>query len=319
MAEYGPLVDGAWIGGTGQDTFIIDPDTVGNPSIADQGGSDTLVIYGRPVFDVGPGYLGGSLQVRDGALEWSIDGGGSVSIGLKPDGTPVIEKITVDNPPDATDGFFPSTYRIVTDLSDLSGRRIAVAGTDGDDTIAAPQYRGVQYWSNAIFGGDGDDTLSGSNKWSFHLHGCDGDDLLIGVARENDEMDGDGGNDTLQGNRGNDALDGGAGADRLFGGKGLDELSGDLGRDLLVGGVGADEFHYVATAGNEGRDTIRGFVIGQDKIFLNGFANDASALRIDETSGGVLVTLDETGTSMVLMGISLAEVLTAPVSLFEFV
>ena len=78
------------------------------------------------------------------------------------------------------------------------------------------------------FGGEGDDTLSGTTT----LYGQGGNDVLNGGS----------GHDVLYGGAGNDTLLGGAGSDILFGGEGNDSLfAGEgYGHDILVGGAGDD-------------------------------------------------------------------------------
>jgi hypothetical protein len=79
---------------------------------------------------------------------------------------------------------------------------------------------------------------------------------------------------------GNDTLDGRAGNDRLEGGVGDDTLIGGAGFDILYGGDGDDVFKFNALADSpagSGRDVIKDFVIGNDRI-------DVSA--IDAVAGG---------------------------------
>ncbi len=73
-------------------------------------------------------------------------------------------------------------------------------------------------------------------------------------------------NDRLEGGSGNDELFGESGADKLFGGKGADSLEGGTGNDTLNGGDGADRFIFRSDSGNEGRDTIVGFVVAQTRF-----------------------------------------------------
>lgn len=61
----------------------------------------------------------------------------------------------------------------------------------------------------------------------------------------NDTITGDGRNNFLKGNGGNDQLDGSDGADLLIGGIGNDNVVGNAGRDILIGGVGQDVLYGV--------------------------------------------------------------------------
>jgi len=93
--------------------------------------------------------------------------------------------------------------------------------------------------------------------------------LLIGNAGIN-RLDGDGANDELHGLGGNDVLVGGFNDDRLVGGAGADRLEGGAGADLFVYETIADSGIAAGT-----RDTIAGFVHGEDRIDLS--AIDARA------------------------------------------
>ncbi|MEO4000213.1 calcium-binding protein [Mesorhizobium sp. CAU 1732] len=85
----------------------------------------------------------------------------------------------------------------------------------------------------------------------------------------------------LSGGDGNDYIRAGAGNDVLNGGNGNDTLVGGAGADRLVGGAGHDTFVYEALAdsrvGPTLRDTIEGFVHGQDKIGLSALDANAGA------------------------------------------
>lgn len=80
-----------------------------------------------------------------------------------------------------------------------------------------------------IWGGEGNDSLSGGN----------GAQTLLGESG-NDQLRGFSGDDVLDGGPGVDSLAGDAGADTLSGGPGNDVLSGDTGADLIDGGSGVN-------------------------------------------------------------------------------
>jgi Ca2+-binding RTX toxin-like protein len=107
---------------------------------------------------------------------------------------------------------------------------IAMFGQDGSDALALDESNGALPAAQ-LFGGDGNDTLTGGS----------GDDQLFGGAG-NDILNGKGGNDLLFGGAGNDTLTGGTGDDQMFGGAGNDHMiwnPGD-GSDLIEGGDGTD-------------------------------------------------------------------------------
>ncbi|HEY6225869.1 MAG TPA: calcium-binding protein, partial [Verrucomicrobiae bacterium] len=103
-----------------------------------------------------------------------------------------------------------------------------VFGLKGNDTITISDSNGPMPSSN-LFGGEGDDILTGSNSPDV-LDGGPGNDTLIGK----------GGDDRLLGGPGNDVLNGGQGVDEMFGGDGDDQIiwnPGD-GSDLVEGEAG---------------------------------------------------------------------------------
>lgn len=113
-------------------------------------------------------------------------------------------------------------------------------------------------------GGNGRQTLTGTDG---------GEDLLLGENGD-DELYGLDGADTLKGGRGDDLLFGGEGPDFLFGGRGDDLLNGGLGDDELTGGKGDDTFVFALS---EGTDTVLDYGVGEDLIGLDGLTfNDIS-------------------------------------------
>ena len=135
-------------------------------------------------------------------------------------------------------------------------------GLAGDDSISLSEFAGVP---TSIFGGDGNDiitgslsggpgiargdTISGGNGADF-IFAQAGDDVIDGGS-DSDSIDGGDGNDTIRGGgspdtisggNGNDFIRGNGGADRLIGDDGNDRLFGDAGNDTLFGGEGRDQF-----------------------------------------------------------------------------
>jgi Ca2+-binding RTX toxin-like protein len=104
------------------------------------------------------------------------------------------------------------------------GSDSVLRGGPGADELLADGFR--------AYGGSGPDTIRGHSfpLVSDEMFGGPGDDTLSGLA----------GNDYLSGGRGNDHLSGGSGNDRLRGRAGNDTLNGNRGRDVLRGGLGRD-------------------------------------------------------------------------------
>ena len=170
-----------------------------------------------------------------------------------------------------------------------------ISGGDGDDTLDGSAG------DDQMLGGDGNDLMRGSTG-SDHYDGGNGVDrvnfapspgvdvFLDGSGTSGKAASGDtfvnvenviGGSgadfivgetsaNRLTGNGGNDILRGRGGDDLLEGGDGDDRLVGEEGKDVLVGGAGADTFAFTLPAGAGGRDHIRDFETGFDRIEIDG-------------------------------------------------
>lgn len=170
----------------------------------------------------------------------TLDGLGGTGDQVIYNGTAVTDTITVNVADVTHTGFRTVNFTAIEDLE--------VHGHDGDDTITAI---GATSAFLTLFGGDGNDTLTG---------GANADLLFGGTG--NDTLIGGGGNDTSYGEAGNDRFgnptdnnDGTAddpGVDTNFGGAGLDTFvwePGD-GPDINVGGDdGADRLRFFGNAG----------------------------------------------------------------------
>lgn len=175
---------------------------------------------------------------------------------------------------------------------------LTVKTMGGDDWVQANAPPAALTYS--VYGGDGNDTLNGSN-YSDLLYGEGGDDHIIAYA----------GDDVLDGGPGNDVLEGGPGLDRFLAGSGID------GGDVYIGGSEIDTADYSArtaaltvTIGNDPgaddgevgeQDDVRGDVEnvvggkGSDVLIGNGFSNFLSG-------GGGADRLDGGGGSDSLVG-----------------
>lgn len=129
----------------------------------------------------------------------------------------------------------------------------------GNDTVNS------RAGDDVIFGAAGNDTLLGS-EGNDRLFGDTGNDILNGGTGRDIILSGTG-NDRVNGGAGNDTILGGADRDTLTGAQGNDILVGGSGSDTLTGGAGKDDF--ALTRPNEGIDTIKDFVVADDRILVS--------------------------------------------------
>lgn len=158
---------------------------------------------------------------------------------------------------------------------EVAGIGIKVGTYQGHQVIMATQAFAKTEGAVRLEGHHGRDTLRGGEGRD-RLHGRGGDDALFGG----------GGGDRLQGEDGDDRLVGGAGEDRLIGGAGRDTLAGGSGDDTLIGGREADTFVF---SRGGGRDTVRDFQDGADRIRIDSGAERFSDLSIRDSGPDVTI------------------------------
>ncbi len=137
---------------------------------------------------------------------------------------------------------------------------VRIFGLKGNDVLLVDDSNGRMPPAN-LFGGEGDDTLTGSASDDV-LDGGPGNDILFGRD----------GNDRLMGGPGNDTLIGGRGTDEIFGGDGDDQIvwnPGD-GSDLVEGENGVDTL--VFNGSNIGEEVDLS-AVGQRLRFFRNVAN----------------------------------------------
>ena len=119
----------------------------------------------------------------------------------------------------------------------------------------------------AAYGGDGNDTLTGSanETASSWLEGGAGDDVLIAKGGSTALVDFDGGNDRLVGGTGDDGFNGGTGADTFV-------------------------FGALWTSASGFQDTIYDFEVGIDKIDMSPSGLTFADLTIDDTGFSAIIT-----------------------------
>ena len=171
---------------------------------------------------------------------------------------------------DASNVDDPSINPALTGITQTQGasKGYILAGTAGDDTIDAanlPDAVGAM-----IFGGDGNDTITGHSSAGNMIFGGTGNDNIAGGSSI-DIINGGDGNDTIKGQMGNDVISGQGGNDEIFLGQnaGMNE-----GNDIV-------KFAQLAS-----RDTVNNFSAysggSGDQIQLTGGARTA----LDDGAGG---------------------------------
>ncbi|WP_281827227.1 M10 family metallopeptidase C-terminal domain-containing protein [Jannaschia rubra] len=110
------------------------------------------------------------------------------------------------------------------------------------------------------------------------------------------------------GGRGNLSIARGTAIENALGGSGDDVLVGNGGDNTLTGGAGDDTF--VFARGGFGNDVVTDFETGADRLaFDGGVALDD--LAAEDTEGGALLTANDDGASILLAGLSVADLTAA--------
>lgn len=222
-----------------------------------------IVVHGQSSavgFDVGSGF--GDTVENSGSITVVCDDG--VSYGMTLTGAPVHNAgvITADYAiwSQTGDNQVNNEGSLIGDVMLTGGANSLVNSGKIDGVLTfgegADTYDGTGGTiSGAVFGGTGDDTLTGGNKV----------DVLYGDGATAGKSDG------------NDLLNGGKGADHLFGENGRDLLIGGAGGDELSGGAGADHFIYLKLSDSTSAhfDTITDLT-ADDLIDLSAIDADAT-------------------------------------------
>ncbi len=172
---------------------------------------------------------------------------------------------------------------------DAATARLFVNSQDGNDVIrtgSGADQIGAGNGDNQVASGAGNDVIT-TGIGSDLINAGDGDDL-VNAGGGSDIVNGGDGNDILNGEGGADRIRGGLGGDTIDGGEGNDQIEGGAGVDTLTGGTGADIFFYrnvSDSAGSNGRDTIKDFASGVDKIDVSDLLGTSSTVMPGQPTG----------------------------------
>jgi Ca2+-binding RTX toxin-like protein len=139
--------------------------------------------------------------------------------------------------------------------------------TSGADSAGDNLHAYNAAYANSLYGGGGNDVMSGSGEGGNYYHGGSGNETITG-GRGSDTMDGGTGRDEFNGGLGDDWLyvyDSGEGQ-----GKG-DVLNGEGSCDTLIAGTGAE---FATLNGGDHEDTMTGSGSGSNYYYGNG-GNDS--------------------------------------------
>ena len=275
-SDHDPLIVGLQLGGAVVTPPVVQNGTPGDDRLTGDAGDDTLI--GKDGNDTIFGGDGNDRLRGDGGDD-RIFGGAGDDVLTGEDG---IDRIYGGDGVDRIRGGADDDI-----LLGGAGNDIILGGT-GNDRIAGEEG------DDLIDGEDGDDVLTGDAGNDRLIGGLGADRLLGGEGH--DRLEGNEGDDILYGGLGDDSMRGGDGNDLLVGGDGNDTLAGDAGDDVLIGGLGddtlfgGDGLDVFRVSDDEGLDTLRNFIQGDDVVdfsfaaSLNSFA-DVQAAATDGVLG----------------------------------
>jgi len=172
----------------------------------------------------------GQVTIANGPFDFAAQPVYTIMVEASDGARTLIESFAIQVSPDNGDGAGLPGDQVVSGTGGNSDD--VLYGGAGDDTLSGLNG------NDTLYGGSGDDVLMGDNHDDL-LFGGSGDDVLLG-GNHNDRLYGGTGIDTLHGGNHDDLLFGGGDGDWLYGDDGDDELYGQGGGDRLDGGTGSD-------------------------------------------------------------------------------
>ena len=157
----------------------------------------------------------------------------------------------------------------------------------------------IDYSTNLIYGGGGDDYIEGGYGADV-LDGGDGADRIYGGGsyyyygetnniRDHDVIYGRGGDDWIDGQTGDDVIYGGTGNDYIYGDSGSDTIYGEEGDDTIFAQNGSysDDYTVDYVFGGAGKDTI--YIASGDQANA-GEGNDTITFRAGSSTAQAVTT-----------------------------
>jgi Ca2+-binding RTX toxin-like protein len=201
------------------------------------------------------------------------------------------------------------------DVLKVDAEDVEIIGGAGTDTVEMMSAVGLTLTLTGL----GIERILGSATGGDNIFGFAQSDIKVSTQRlyvegrgGDDEIWGASGIDTLLGGDGADYLYGHVGNDLLFGDAGADRLQGGAGNDSLTGGADADQFFYALFDTGWGRDTIKDWQDGIDRIVFDGgwFAglDDFTDLKVKQVGTSTVIEYAVNGGPM--SGITLLNTLS---------
>lgn len=194
-------------------------------------------------------YSGGDDAIYGGAGDDDLRGGGGDDTLFGGAGSDFLEGGTGNDWLDGGDGFDYASYldHQVPLFASLVEGRVSFVENTGllDETLISIE---------AVYGGDGNDTLLGDDAYN-RLFGSGGNDFLDGRAGD-DFLWGDDGDDDLRGGDGDDTISGGEGSNHIDGGTGYDVAEFHESSDHYRLGFSSGEWTLSEFVGTERFDTL---------------------------------------------------------------
>ena len=278
-AIYGDAGDDVIHGGDGNDVVI--------------GGNDNDTIHGGAGDDILSGSNGNDILYGDAGDDTFLGGNGNDSI----NGGAGDDSLRGDAGADTfvfdmNDSFGNDTIedfdldQDLIEFKDVGDNPSATLEQDGDDLIITVHDDTTEAGTITL------KDISSGDLTNGHISGITIDALAptpdpdqdIRSGHGNDTVTTGSGNDTIRTQKGDDIVDAGAGDDYIVGGGG---------NDTLTGGEGSDIFWY-GTWG-PGKDIIKDFAVGEDKIQLSGYGlsyQDVMDAAVENDDGNVVLFLN---------------------------